>query len=489
MEQKYALIIAVEQYDHAETLTPILYANKDALAIKQALTQVGYAEENIVLLQDGDTKFNKILPVMEEILKKLKEEDTLLFYYTGHGIHAADRNWLCCSDTDLRSPEGMALPFNELKNALTGCCATVVNIFLDLWHGDMAAYTWQGELEEIDPKDHPNRNIFASSRASERSYYDHERKHSVWAWYLLETLLGNAPDAYSTQKLYARTLNKYLRTRVSARAKKYTVGKFSQQPTHTGSPATIIADLSLIFGRKKKQRKSGKIRFEQTVIMLQEEGSIRHLPGFGETPKSKIPKIIHQRHCQWVQHISKSLIEDELNDIAIQLSEGLKYKRKDMLTPVIDKGIGQLSTAHFDYTISVIQSTRQPDQYMMTRILENFKDSKILENRAFNKILSNHFNELVFHLDQPVDVKSIIDRIEEMGDEETIQLDYDRRDLSKCNIQVSGLEGSITLHEKQLHFISSQKTSPAALAVSLKQTYDKLCYHCLPEIGLYANVG
>lgn len=489
MEQKHAIIISAEQYDDTETLPPILYAGKDALALKQVLIQLGYLEEHIVLFQGAESKFNSLLPAIEDALKKIGTEDTLLFYYNGHGVCADDRNWLCCSDTDTKNPEGTAFPFNELKDALLKCSAASVNIFLDLWHGDMASYSWQEEIPELDTKEFPNRNIFVSCRMDERSYYDHERKHSVWTWYLLEALSGNAADIYTSQKLCARSLSKYLRTRVTARAKKYTVGKFSQQPTHTGSAISIIADLSPIFGRKKKQRKSGKIRFEQTVIMLQEEGSIRHLPGFGDTPKSKIPKIVHQRHCQWVQQISKSLIEDELNDMAIQLSEGLKYKRKDIVTPVIDKGIGQLSTAHFDYTISVIQSTRQPDQYMMTRILENFKDSRILENRTFNKILNNHFNELVFHLDQPVNVKSIIDRIEEIGDEDTIQLDYDRRDLSKCNIQIAGLDGCITLHEKKLHYTTSQKTSPAALTVSLKQTYDKLCYHCLPEIGLYANVG
>ncbi|HJU45505.1 MAG TPA: caspase family protein [Chitinophagaceae bacterium] len=489
MEQKYALIIAVEQYDNTEGFPPILYANKDAFAFKQALLQVGYAEENIFLVQEEEAKFNTVLAVLEEVLKKPCEEDSLLFYYTGHGGHAMDRNWLCCSDTDTQTPEGTAIPFGELKDTLLKSSAASVNIFLDICHGETALAPWEGEIEEVDAKGYPNRNIFVSSRTGERSYYDHERKHSVWAWYLLEALLGNAPEAYTTQKLCSRSLSKYLRTRVSARAKKYTVGKCSQQPTYTGSPATVIADLSSIFGRKKKQRKSGKIRFEQTVIMLQEEGSIRHLPGFGDTPKSKIPKVVHQRHSQWVQQISKSLIEDELNDMAIQLSEGLHYKRKDIVTPVIEKGIGQLSTAHFDYTISVTQSNRQADQYMMTRILENFKDSKILENRAFNKILNNHFNELVFHLDQPVNVKSIIDRIEEIGDEESILLEYDRRDLSKCNIQVHGLDGCIVLRERKLHFISNQKTSPAALAVSLKQTYDKLCYHCLPEIGLYANAG
>lgn len=489
MEQKYALIIAAEQYDDQEAFTPILYANKDAFALKQALLQVGYTEENILLLQENGSKLTTLLPAVEDLLKKLQQEDTLLFYYTGHGGHAMDRNWLCCSDTDSRRPEGTAIPFNELKDTLLQCKASTVNIFLDICHGDTGIGPWEGELGEIDPKEYPNRNIFISSQVGERSYYDHERKHSVWAWYLLEALLGNAPEAYTGQKLCSRSLSKYLRTRVSARAKKYTVGKFSQKPVHTGSPATIIADLSSIFGKKKKQRKSGKIRFEQTVIMLQEEGSIRHLPGFGDTPKSKIPKVIHQRHSQWVQQISKSLIEDELNDIAIQLSEGLKYKRKDITTPVIEHGIGQLSTAHFDYTISVTQSSNQPDQYLMTRILENFKDSRILENRIFNKILNTHFNELVFYLDQPVNVKSIIDRIEEIGDEENIQLDYDRRDLSRCNIQVHGLDGRITLHEKKLHFLTSEKTSPAALAVSLKQTYDKLCYHCLPEIGLYANAS
>lgn len=489
MEQKFALIIAAEQYDNAASFSLILYANKDTLALKQALLQLGYAEENIFLLQDEKVKFNNLLPEVEEALKKPGEEDSLLVYYVGHGGHAMDRNWLCCSDTDASCPEGTALPFEELREALMKCKAAVVNIFLDICHGDTALSPWEGEIAEIDVKQYPNRNIFVSSYSAERSYYDHERKHSVWAWYLLEAFLGNAPEAYNTQKLLSKSLSKYLRTRVTARAKKYTVGKFSQRPTHTGSPATLIADLAPIFGRKKKQRKSGKIRFEQTVIMLQEEGSIRHLPGFGDTPKSKIPKVIHQRHSQWVKQISKSLIEDELNYIAIELSEGLKYKRKDITTPVIEEGIGQLSTAHFDYTISVEQSSRQADQYMMTRILENFKDSKILENRTFNKILNNHFNELVFHLDQPVNVKSIIDRIEEMGDEENILLEYDRRDLSRCSIQVKGFDGNITLHEKKLHFFSSQKTSPAALAVSLKQTYDKLCYHCLPEIGLYANVG
>ena len=489
MEQRYAILIAVEQYEDAEAFTPILYANKDALSLKQALLQVGYAEENICLLQNEEARFNTLLPAIENTLKKITPEDSLFFFYAGHSGHGLDRNWLCCRDTDAKLPEGTALPFDELKEALIRLEAASVNIFLDICHGDTAMDPWQGEMGEIDAKEHPNRNLFVSSRVTERSYCDHERKHSVWAWYLLEALVGNAPDICSAQKICARSLGRYLKTRVAARAKKYTVGKCSQVPTYTGSAGAIIADLSSIFGRKKKQRKSGKIRFEQTVIMLQEEGSIRHLPGFGDTPKAKIPKVVHQRHSQWVQQISKSMIEDELNNIAIELSEGLKYKRKDITTPVIEHGIGQLSTAHFDYTISVTQSSRQPDQYLMTRILENFKDSRILENRAFNKILSNHFNELVFHLDQPINVKSVIDRIEETVDEETIQLDYDRRDLSKCSIRMTGMDGCIILHEEKLRFIAGEKTSPAALAVSLKQTYDKLCYHCLPEIGLYANAS
>ena len=253
MEQKYALIIAVEQYDDTGSFTPILYANKDTLAIKQALLQLGYAEENILLLQDEEAKFNAMLPVIEDVLKKLQPEDSLLFYYTGHGGYAMDRHWLCCGDTDAQTPEGTALPFEELKEALMKCNAASVNIFLDICHGDIALPAWQSEIEEIDIKTYPNRNIFVSSRVNERSYSDHERKHSVWAWYLLEALLGNALDAYTAQKLSAKSMSKYLRTRISARAKKYTVGKFSQLPTFTGSPATTIADLSLILLWKKEE--------------------------------------------------------------------------------------------------------------------------------------------------------------------------------------------------------------------------------------------
>ena len=57
----------------------------------------------------------------------------------------------------------------------------------------------------------------------------------------------------------------------------------------------------------------------------------------------------------------------------------LKFKRKQILNTTVDEGIGEIVTTEFDYLVAISQSEDDPEVYILTRSLENFKNSQIFD--------------------------------------------------------------------------------------------------------------
>ncbi len=194
-----------------------------------------------------------------------------------------------------------------------------------------------------------------------------------------------------------------------------TTEKKNQTPVKFGKETAekfIVADLSKLFEEREIKANAAEIKFEKATILTSEEDWVRNLPGFA--PDHKAPKQADSYHENWIKKIASELIKEELNEIAKTLQVKLKYKRKDIQKPIVDDGAGQLSTVDFDYVVRVTQSQAKPDKYILTRSIENFKNSDILNDEEFNKIFSDTFDELEFRLKKKLNVADVIDKIEEI---------------------------------------------------------------------------
>jgi hypothetical protein len=90
---RYALLIGVSEYDEE---APLPACSADALDVYDALVAGQFDSENVWLLCHGNDERISAQPRFEDILDRLDEikdmsldpDDTVLFYFTGHGVRA-----------------------------------------------------------------------------------------------------------------------------------------------------------------------------------------------------------------------------------------------------------------------------------------------------------------------------------------------------------------------------------------------------------------
>jgi len=89
---KYALIIAVGNYDRAATGWSPISSENDIPLIKTALEGQGFDEKNIAILQDKDADKAGIIDAFNKLINNVKEGDYVVVHYSGHGQQISDDN-------------------------------------------------------------------------------------------------------------------------------------------------------------------------------------------------------------------------------------------------------------------------------------------------------------------------------------------------------------------------------------------------------------
>jgi uncharacterized caspase-like protein len=152
-----------------------------------------------------------------------KAEDTLLFYYSGHGIPDVDGDiYLASSEIDPDAPFRKGFSFNELTKmirrsvsirivtVLDCCCSGAAKI--SKGHGDDAAklgtaaiHNKANVLEQDEGK-----CLLAASQAAQEAYALKEWGHSIFTYYLLQGLRGNKESVDSDGNVTSYSLGNYV---------------------------------------------------------------------------------------------------------------------------------------------------------------------------------------------------------------------------------------------------------------------------------------
>ncbi len=85
-KSKWIFMIAVEEYAETDN---VIYAKRSAIAFKKAMqTRFGVDERHTYALLDEQATSGAIKDKLRSLIKNVKEDDTIYFYYSGHGIPA-----------------------------------------------------------------------------------------------------------------------------------------------------------------------------------------------------------------------------------------------------------------------------------------------------------------------------------------------------------------------------------------------------------------
>ncbi|HEV3384732.1 MAG TPA: caspase family protein [Gemmata sp.] len=202
----YAFLVACAGYDKTE-LQPIKddVTINDILEFKKALLETGFEEANIVLMHDKQTE-RRFLPEYEKILKELdlflddkKPEDTVLLVLSGHGVlfSGEKTGYFCPIDakisnkTKLIPMDGAKSIYDQLERCKAGRKLLIANACRN---DPLSGSSLAGDkikLSDEYPENVP-KGIAAiySCEAGQKSYFDSDRKRSLFFIHLTEAWRG-----------------------------------------------------------------------------------------------------------------------------------------------------------------------------------------------------------------------------------------------------------------------------------------------------------
>ncbi len=152
--------VGVDRY--ADPSINLTYAKSDASRLAAALKARGtsyYAAQNIELLLDQAATGQSIADALEKAAASATPEDTILFFFAGHGAQGQDgRYYLIPSNIDLNSIEKTALPWARVAGALGRTKARAI-VILDACHSGLSG------AEGLATNDDAVKGLLSGSRA------------------------------------------------------------------------------------------------------------------------------------------------------------------------------------------------------------------------------------------------------------------------------------------------------------------------------------
>lgn len=486
MGNGHAIIVAIEEYHDSKKLHKVSFAINDANGIKEALLRIGYKDDNIDLLTNNYATKTSILDKVKTVSKFAQKGESIIFYYSGHGLYIDGKNLLTCVDTQMSSAADTCVSVQDILGLLNQSNSKKIILFLDCCHSGLEFDTSLKSPVSIFSTDDLKYQYsdveyltgFAACKGDEKSRPDKGYSHGVWSYYLIQALSGEAGKIYDNGILFSDKLQAYLATETSLRVKLITTDKATQTPIKFGKETDkfIVADVSHLLAQKQIKKASEKIKFENVTILTSEEGYVKSLPGFIKG-RHKAPQEVSDYHDSWVKRIARDLLKEEIDETVAKIRQALGYKRKDILSAGVEEGVGEIITKDFDYFVVIQQDSNDAAGYLLTRSIENFKNSDILLSEEFNELFEDFFDELHLSTKQKIDVESLIDSIEDLEDDEIMSVDYESSDTSECSVFIPSINMTIEVTANSIKMKSDHKQSPLELVDRLKACNAQLATH------------
>jgi len=486
----YVIVIAVENYNEFPDFPRVDFAKKDAEDLVEAFKNLGYAEEDFIVLINEKATKTAIIQKLKKVSERALENDRIIFYFAGHGFYEGGNNLIAPVDAIKTAKSDTCVSINVILGYLRKSVSKKKILFLDCCHSGFEAGEYIRDTEDtfmVDDLIYQFRKEefcigFASCRADQTSFSHPKLQNGVWSHYLVKALSGEASGIYNKGLLFSDKLQSYLKKQTTEFVTMNTVPKKEQTPIKFGSETDrfIIADINPIFEEKERSRKVSDLSFTNISMLSEESGDVNNLPGF-QKGFHKVPTYLGSSPNVFIKEKGSKIIEKEISTLSESLKTKLKYKRNE-IRPSTDIGSGSIETPDFDYSIYIEQSKSDPAEFILTRKLENFKNIEVLTTVEFNNVFAHHFDNLVFYLSRRISVIKLIDALEALDADSPIKVDYNPADLTVCQILIEGLNYDVVISSDSLRIVTSYQTSPERLVTAFKETHKAILSY--PELKM-----
>jgi hypothetical protein len=198
--RKKALVIAVSEYDKNSSLKTLPFCKKDGDEMLALLKDLGYQIKNtdgLVGRVDGRLMQDCIYEFFKD---DIKSDDTLLLYFSGHGVPGDDDFFLASSNIDQKMPKMRGFSFDDLNGEIRHCHARRVVVILDSCYAGSLNVSGKSNEAALASaaknqlsttfKEGEGRCLLSSCMGFQESFATTEGDHSFFTNYLLKGLRG-----------------------------------------------------------------------------------------------------------------------------------------------------------------------------------------------------------------------------------------------------------------------------------------------------------
>ncbi|WP_406698892.1 caspase family protein [Singulisphaera sp. Ch08] len=445
--QKHALLIGVETYWDNELLPDIAYAEADISAMRKALVRLGYREENITrLVGEEATKAAIEEHVRILVETRLEADDTLLFFFVGHGLAVKRANFLLCWDTRYQDLRGTGIDLSSLIREFRRSPGTHIQLYLDCTRGEFANAPRMSEATlEKAIGDAEHWACFTASQFDQTSHSSGRLKRGIWAHHLVQAFSGAAPEILVDNRfLTAGHLHDYLNNKTPLTIRDTLSTRKLQTPWYASShgPDFVIADLSPVVNRKGAATPAKSNTAKEFILRSEDRIPVRGLSGFKQGVH-RIPKVLDRRAEDWANDLAQADLESDLAEKHKSIRANMNYTRKQIEVFPPKEGFGSIRTPDFQYTISVALDG-DPVEAVFTREVSDIRHPDILLDDGFTAIFDATFKSIRLSFEERIKVEDLIDKAEA----QQLPIDYPH-DCSSCSFKVPD-RGQIHVTEDHL---------------------------------------
>jgi uncharacterized protein YjbI with pentapeptide repeats len=161
------------------------------------------------------------------INRYVRADDTLLFYYSGHGILDAEGDvYLAPSDIDPDLPLRKGFPFYYVTKLMNMCTSTRIVTILDCCYSGAAKLKGDDDVESKKSASHINEKskmlkqgqgkcLLAASQGYQEAVDLQEKSHSLFTYYLLEGIKGHKLAMNEFGNVTVTRLNEFVYNQVT----------------------------------------------------------------------------------------------------------------------------------------------------------------------------------------------------------------------------------------------------------------------------------
>lgn len=201
------------------------------------------------------------------------------------------------------------------------------------------------------------------------------------------------------------------------------------------------------------------------VAFLREQlQPIKSLSGFRKETH-RIPDSGSASSEAFVAKLAATDLGHDLDQRFAALKSVFAFKRLELNVSGPAEGAGTIITPYFTYHVQVSQNSANPAEVVWHRRVTDIVQPSHTLSDQFAEVFDKTFDTLEFTPFESIDIKTLIDRIEELADDR-IHIEYDRT-ATNCTLSMEGVKGEIQVAKDKVKFHQRSVADPRLLVQSL----------------------